>query len=52
MAKSSKLKSTKKRVTVKDLPAAKKMSGKDMKKVKGTGKPSYHDMSVTMDPKK
>lgn len=36
MAKSSKLTSTKKRVKIKDLPAAKKkISGKAMKKVKG-----------------
>ncbi len=36
MAKSTKLKSTRKRVSVKDLPAAKKkVSSKQMKKVKG-----------------
>jgi len=52
MAKSTKLKSTKKRVKVKDLPAAKKVSGKDMKKVKGTGKPGFQDMHLSMDPKK
>ena len=35
MAKSTKSKSVKKRVKVKDLPAAKEVTGKEMKRVKG-----------------
>jgi ribosomal protein S1 len=48
MATSKKLNSTKKRVKVKDLPAEeKKMSGKEMKKVKGGMKVTLVDAFVT-----
>lgn len=47
MPKSTKLKSTKKRVKVKDMSASeKKLSGKEMKKVKG-GAPVLQDVMVT-----
>ncbi len=48
MAKSTKLTSTKKRVKIKELPAAqKKMSSKAMKKVKGGLKIEMEDVLVT-----
>lgn len=48
MPKSSKLKTTKKRVKVKELPETeKKMSGKDMKKVKGGYTVVMQDVMVT-----
>lgn len=46
--KSGKLKSTKKRVKVKDLPAdEKKLTGKDMKKVKGGLTVTMQDVMVS-----